>query len=380
VRIGINALYLIPGKVGGTETYLRKLVHGLAQVDGDNEYLLYTNRENAGSFSLTAPNFREVRCPLRASFRPARLAWEQSVLPLQARRDRVDVLHSPGYTAPLVLGCAGVVTIHDMNYHFFPADWGRAALVAHRLLIPLVARRTTRILTVSEASRQAIGTVLGVASSKIDVVHSGIDGNLVDTGPADERAVRERHGLSGPFLLSVTASHPHKNLDGLLRIYDRAARDWPAAPALVIVGIKGRQQREIEEAQASRRGPGRVVLAGWVDDRSLSALYRGAAALVFPSKYEGFGFPVLEAMAAGLPVLSSNATSLPELVGDAGLLVDPADEEAMAKALRRLVDDGGLRASLIARGRQRAAAFTWRAAALGTLACYQSALADWQRR
>src|SRR5258708_6499013 len=134
MRIGINALYLIPGGVGGTETYLRNLLRQLQQSDRENEYIVYTNRENARSFALAAATLREVRCRVRAASRPRRILGGQLVLPLQAARDRLDVLHSPGYTAPLALGCAGVVTIHDMNYHYFPEDWPAPALWANRLL------------------------------------------------------------------------------------------------------------------------------------------------------------------------------------------------------------------------------------------------------
>jgi glycosyltransferase involved in cell wall biosynthesis len=171
--------------------------------------------------------------------------------------------------------------------------------------------------------------------------------------------------------LSVTASHPHKNLDGLLRGYELACRDWPSAPPLVIVGIKGRHQEELEAQLAARKL--NVFLTGWIDAPVLAALYRGAHLFVFPSKYEGFGFPPLEAMSAGVPVVSSNATSLAEIVGDAGLTFDPADENAMATLMRRAWDDDNLRKDLVARGHAQTAKFTWKKAAVETLQSYQRA-------
>lgn len=373
MRIGINALYLIPGKVGGTESYLRNLLRHFQQCDSENEYLVYTNRENAGSFELTQPNFREVPCAIRASSRPARILWEQIMLPRYARRDRIDVLHSPGYTAPLGLGCPSVVTIHDLNYHFFPQDWGRAARWAHRLLIPRVARRATMILTVSHASKESLASVLGVTGSKIAVVHSGVDDNLVPVSEAVRLGTRQKHGLAGEYFLSVVASHPHKNLDGLLLAYDQLSAGWPELPPLVIAGLSGRHHQHIERLVSSRRQPGRIVLTGWVPASELSALYREAALFVFPSLYEGFGFPVLEAMSVGVPVVSSNATSLPKLVGDAGVLVDAADPPAMATAIRHLWRDAELRREMARRGIARAACFTWRRAATETLAVYRRA-------
>jgi glycosyltransferase involved in cell wall biosynthesis len=370
MRIGINTLYMIPGGVGGTESYLRNLIRIFQTVNRQDEFVIFSNVENAGSFELEAPNFREVRCAVKAVGRPQRILWEQMALPLQSRKNRIDVLHSPGYTAPLRLGAANVVTIHDLNYHFFPEDWSRAALWANRILIPRVARAAKRVITVSHTSQRTLTELLHIPPERIDVIHHGVDGNLAP--PADEAEVRARYGLGGRFILSVTASHPHKNLDGLLKAYALACRDWPSAPPLVIVGIKGRHQEELER-QLAQQPKGRVILTGWIDAPVLSALYRAAHLFVFPSKYEGFGFPPLEAMLSGVPVVSSHATSLAEIVADAGLTFDPADEQAMAAAMRRAWDDEALRKDLVARGRERAATFTWRRTAELTLESYRRA-------
>ncbi len=373
MRVGINALYLIPGAVGGTESYLRNLLRALQELDREDDFTVFTNRENAGTFSLQAPNFREVRCAVPAVSRPRRILWEQLALPVQVAHARVDVLHSPGYTAPLAGRSVGVVTIHDLNYHYFPEDWSRAAWWANRLLIPLVARTSKRVITDSHSSAAAIIDVLGVALDKIDVVHLGVDGNLAPAVHGEQARVRERYGLSGRFLLSVVASHPHKNLDGLIRAYELACADWVDPPPLVIVGIKGRHQATVEQALAAKAGRGRVVLTGWIDAETLGALYRAAHLFVFPSKYEGFGFPVLEAMASDLPVVSSFATSLAEIVEDAGVLFDPNDDRAMAAALRATCDDEAVRRQLIERGRAQARKFTWRRTAEQTLASYRRA-------
>jgi glycosyltransferase involved in cell wall biosynthesis len=375
VKIGFNALYLIPGGVGGTESYLRNLIRALEHIDRDDEFVIFTNAENAGTFGLSAPNFREVRSPVRAVSRPQRILWEQLGLPLQVARERLDVLHSGGYTAPLLTTAANVVTIHDLNYHYFPEDWSRSALIANQVLIPLVARRSTRVITDSHSSERAIAEVLRVPSSKIDVVHLGVDGNLAPAAAGEESAVREKYRLDGPFMLSVTASHPHKNLDGLLRAYERACADWPKPPPLVIVGIKGRHQEALESMLEEKGAHGRVVLTGWIEAPTLAALYRAAHLFVFPSKYEGFGFPVLEAMISGVPVVSSNATSLPELTGDAAVSIDPGDDAALAAAMRKTFEDEALRRGLVARGRAQAARFTWRRAAEATLDSYRKAVA-----
>ncbi|HUS31059.1 MAG TPA: glycosyltransferase family 1 protein, partial [Kofleriaceae bacterium] len=371
MRIGINALFLIPGKVGGSETYVRSLVRALQAVDDRNDYVLYTNVENAGSFDLTSPRWREVRAPIKATSRVARMGWEQAVLPLQTIRDRIDVLHSPGYTAPLALRCANLASILDLNYHFHPEDWTPAALRVNRALIPLVAKAATRILTISESSRGAIIDVLGIAPDKVSVSLLGADGNLVDAGPDPAGVVKEKFGLDGPYLFTVTASHPHKNVDGLFRAYELACRDWPSPPPLVVVGIRGRQQERLEAMVRDWKGGGRIVFPGWVDAPTLAALYRQARVFVFASKYEGFGIPPLEAMSVDVPVVSSNRTSLAEVCGDGAITLDPDDLALFAKEIRRVFDDETLRADLIARGRAQVAKFTWRRTAEVTIAEYE---------
>ncbi|CAN5918955.1 glycosyltransferase family 1 protein [soil metagenome] len=370
MRIGLNALFLIPGKVGGTEIYVRNLVRSFAGLP--HQFLLYVNREAAGTFDPLPANVTEVRVPLKAENRAMRIAYEQVQLPLRAHRDRVDVLHSLGYTGPLVATIPTVVTLHDLNYHFHPEDWTPAGLWANRALIPLVAKRATRVLTISQSSHDAIVDVLDVPPERVDIVYHGIDGNLSEPGASTRAAVRKQFGLAGDFILSVTASHPHKNLDGLLGAYERicARRD---APPLVVVGIRGRAHDEVMAA-AARWKRGRVVVTGWIDGDVLSSLYREATVFAFASKYEGFGFPVLEAMSVGTPVVSSSATSLAELVGDAALTFSPTDTATIASSIERVLDDAALRATLIEKGRAQADRFKWAQCARETCAVYERSL------
>jgi len=373
VRIGLNALYMIPGEVGGTETYARRLVEHLGAVSPADQFLLFSNIEAADSWRRLPQNVTVVPCGVRARSRPRRILWEQLQLPGVARRHGVDVLHSLGYTAPLRLGCPSVVTIHDLNYHFHPEDWSRSGLWANRALVPAAARQSDRVLTISESSKEAIREVLEVPDERIDVVYHGVDGNLASIDEATRARELAALGLEGEYLLSVSASHPHKNLDGLLAAYQRFCAETGRSTPLVIVGVPGRDHARITAA-AQASGRGRVLLTGWVEEAALAALYQGAAVFVFASRYEGFGFPVLEAMSAGVPVVSSDATSLAELVTDAALSCGPDDVAAMATAIARLLDDPTLRADLVAKGRARAAQFTWQRAAEQTLAVYRRAL------
>ena len=371
MKIGINALFLIPGKVGGSETYLRSLIRALQALPGPHNFIVYSNRENAGTFELHDPRFREVRCPIAATNRIARMAYEQLAMPIHALRDQLDVLHSPGYTAPLMVPCVNVVSILDLNYHFHPEDWTRGALLANRALIPAVAKAATHIITISECSRQALHDVLHVPNDKITVTLLGADGNLV--APAAHDVLVEKFGLAGPYILTVTASHPHKNVDGLFRAYEAACRDWREPPPLVVVGIRGRHQERLEETVRTWSGGGRIVFPGWVDAPTLAALYKHARVFAFASKYEGFGIPVLEAMTVDVPVVSSNRASLPEVCGDAATLVDPDDIAGFARAIRTLCADEAARREHVARGRAQVAKFTWLRTAEGTLAAYTRA-------
>jgi glycosyltransferase involved in cell wall biosynthesis len=366
MRVGINALYLLPGKVGGSESYLRALLRALQSLPpkGD-EFVLYTNREAAGSFELRQPTFRESVVPVRAESRVGRILVEQTLLPATVRRDRIDVLHSPGNTAPLVLGCPSVTTLHDVGYHFHPEDWSKAGLLANRVLIPPMTRRAASVIAISKSCKREILDVIGVEDARVRVIYHGVDGNVAEANDAAQTAIRARLGLEGPFLLAVSGTHPHKNLDGLLRIYNRLAERRAKPAPLVIVGVRGTHQERIEGL--ARGSKGRVILTGWISDQELGALYHSAHLLLFLSLYEGFGFPPLEAMSVGLPVVSSNMTSLPEVVGDGGLLVDPRAEEAVVEAIERAWADDALRADLRQKGRAQAARFTWAETARQTL-------------
>lgn len=366
--IGINALYLLPGQVGGTEVYLRRLLRALQALDATNHYLVYTNAENRGTFELTAPNFREVPLGVRAESRVRRIISEQTLLPRRARLDGVDVLHSPGNTAPVCLHCASVTTLHDVGWHYFREDWSWAGWWANRLLIPPMNRRADAVITISESAKDEIMEVLGLAADHVRVIHHGVDGNLVDATADDAAAVTRRLGIEGDYILSVSGTHPHKNLDGLIRIYGGVLDEVEQAPALVLVGVRGTHQARIEQLATAHRGRGRIVLTGWIDDVALSALYRSARLFAFTSLYEGFGFPPLEAMSVGTPVVSSNATALAEIVGDGGILVDAKNEREVVNAIVRVLTDESLRQDLRGRGARRAAQFTWRQTAERTLA------------
>jgi len=353
-RIGVNALYLIPGGVGGTEIYLRRLLAALASIDSQNEYFIFTNRETCDLVPLQA-NFHAKPQAVHARFRPARILWEQTVLPLEAAR--LDVLFNPGFTSPVLAPCACVTVFHDLQHVHHPEYFRWLDLPFWKLLLWASAHRSRRLIAVSEATRADLVRVYGLPAGRIDVVHHGV-------GP-EFFALDRTH--TEPFVLSVSTLHPHKNLDRLIRAYARQKRDW----RLVIAGMRGFFAAALDALIRELGVEDSVQLTGWIPREELLQLYARAQAFVYPSTFEGFGMPVLEAMAAGLPVACSDIPPLREVAGDRALFFDPLREDAISGALDRIVSDDTLRAQLTEAGPQRARGFTWERAARETLAALQ---------
>lgn len=368
MRILLNGLFLVPNRVGGSENYLRGLVQGLMEVDPENEYVLCLGPEAASTFTLPGARWRLLVSPSASRRRAVRIALEQVWLPRVARRLRADIIHSGGYTSPLVSDQARVTTVYDMNYKRHPEDLSLAERAVYSTLIPLVARRSHRVLTLTQAARADILRWTGTRPDRVEVAHLGAR----RTWPGDPAEDDERlhaAGVAEPFVVSVAASYPHKNLHRLVRTFPLDDGD---AVRLVIVGLKGRAHPAVEEVRAQH--PELIKVLGWVDDALLASLYRRALALAFPSLYEGFGLPILEAMALGTPVVTSNYGAMAEVAGDAAELVDPYDIQAIRAGLQRVTEDSGRREDLRRRGFERAAEFSWENCARQTLGVYSEAL------
>jgi glycosyltransferase involved in cell wall biosynthesis len=350
-RIGVNALYLIPGGVGGTEIYLRRLLAALASIDRENEYFVFTNRETTDLVPIQA-NFHAKPQAVRARFRPARILWEQIVLPFRAAR--LDVLLNPGFTSPVLAPCPCVTVFHDLQHAHHPEYFRWFDLPFWKLLLWASAHRARRLIAVSQATRTDLVRVYGLPADRIDVVLHGVEPEFF----ALDRTRME------PFVLCVSTLHPHKNLDRLIRAYARRKRNW----RLVVVGMRGFFADTLDALIKELGVQDSVRLTGWIPREELLQLYGRALAFVYPSTFEGFGMPVLEAMAAGIPVACSDIPPLREVAGDAALFFDPLNEDAIADALDRITADTGLRAQLAETGAERARAFTWERAARETLA------------
>ena len=374
-RVALNLLYLVPREVGGTEVYARRLVHELARARPDVEWVVFAGTEAAPSLAAEGwPDpVRIVRVPLRARIKPARVGFEMAVLPALAARERADLLHSFGTTSPLFGRVPRVVTIHDLIFRHYRGDFPLASRLALDALVPLGGRRADRVIVYSQATKRDVVAECRVDAAKVDVVPLGPGMRDFDATPEGE--LRDRLDLGqAPVVLTVAPPLPHKNLDRLLEAH-RTLGSMEPAPVLVLVGHGGRKGERLRARIAELGLEDRVRITGWISDEDLEGLYRITACCAYPSLYEGFGLPVLEAMRRGAPVACSDATSLPEVVGDAAELFDPHDAGAIAAAVRRVLEDERLTADLVERGRRRAAEFTWERTAQGTLESYERAIA-----
>ncbi|MFB3779211.1 MAG: glycosyltransferase family 4 protein [Bryobacteraceae bacterium] len=373
MRIGVNALYLIPGGVGGTEIYLRCLLSALAEIDGQNQYLVFTNRETDPSIAPRRSNFTVAPQPVRAVCRPWRILWEQTGLPLAARSLRVDVLFNPGFTSPVLCPVPAVTVFHDLQHKRHPQNFRWFDLPFWRLLLWAAAHRSRSLVAVSEATRADLLRYYRIPDAKIRVVPHGVEEQFFQIGE------RRRQVQPEPYLLAVSTLHPHKNLDRLVRVFARFRQSQPGF-RLVIAGMRGFYTVELERLIAAL-GLGEVVrLTGWLPREELADLYLRAWAYVNPTLFEGFGMPVLEALAAGVPTACSSIEPLRSVAGDAALLFDPLSDDTLLDAMVRIAADELLRRRLAEAGPRRAAAFTWRKTAEATLAVLSEAATGDLRR
>jgi glycosyltransferase involved in cell wall biosynthesis len=368
MRILLNALFLIPGRVGGSETYVRGLVMGLAQVDTHNVYLLCLAPEAAATVRPPNDRWRIIASPLGSAKRPLRMLAEQAWLPAIARRACIDLTHSLGYTGPLVTSGARVTSIHDMNYRRHPEDLTIIEHLSYEALIPQVVRRSHHVIAMSRAARSDILRWTNASPDRVSAIPEAPRPDWPGD-PRDDPLRLAAAGVSRPFVLSVAASYPHKNLARLLQAFV-LERGQEQAITLVCVGLRGLAHPMLRSMAGTV--PGHIKLLGWVDDALLGTLYRQAELLAFPSLYEGFGLPILEAMALNTPVLTSNYGAMAEVANDAAELVDPRDVDSIRRGLHRLLVDERRREELRQLGRQRAAQFSWLQTAERTQAVYEA--------
>jgi len=354
VKIGVNALYLIPGGVGGTEIYLRNLLAACARIGRGDEIVTFTNAETEAA---PLPG-RCVPLSVRAANRPARIAFEQAVLPPACARHNVDVLLNPGFTAPLLAPCPTVTVFHDLQHKRHPEHFRCWDLPFWRMLLFQSAVSATRLIAVSHNTKRDLLRYYPLQAGAIDVIHHGVD-------PAFFTIPRTPENV----LLCVSTLHPHKNVERLVRVFGALHARRPEL-RLVLAGIRGFATARIEKAIADAGAGDAAEITGWLAPDALRSLYGRARAFVYPSTFEGFGMPVLEAMAAGIPTVCSDIAPLREVAGDTAVLFDPLNEPALLAALERVLEAPPDTGPMVERARR----FTWEATARATIASCEAAI------
>ena len=370
MRIAIDA-HSIGARLAGNETYAVNLIEALAAIDQHNQYTIYVTKQQAldrfagrwpnFTVRLTRPHTPLVRIPLTLS--------------RELRRRPVDVLHVQ-YTAPPLAPCPLVTTIHDLSFEHLPETFKRRSWMQLRLTVRSTARRSAQIITLSEYSRQDIINTYQIAPERVSTTPAAAAPRFERvTDETELQKVRETYGIQGDYILSLCSIQPRKNLVRLIEAYSLLRRSHREGklPQLVLAGKRGWLDNETMRAAKGDEVSAAIQFTGYVADEHLNALYSAATCFVYPSYFEGFGLPILEAMKCGAPVIAGDRTSIPEVTGQAALLFDPFDVQSLVEALKRVLNDSQFRATLSARGLQRASEFSWQKTARLTLAAYEKA-------
>ncbi len=369
-RVALNAHLLSPEagyRNAGVSQYIQALLRTLPETGADLEFTAYVGAAVADPF----PGWQVRRSRLSGTRPLWRIFWEQALQPAAIRRERADLLHVPVNVGPLARPCPLVVTVHDLSFALYPETFRPLQRLYQAVLARWTARHADRVIAVSESTRADLARLFGVAAERVTVVPNGVDAAYRPLPAEVVEAFRREKGLPERFLLCVGTMEPRKNLPRLLEALARV----PEAPPLVVCGGKGWYYDTIYAAIERLGLASRVRLAGFIPQAELPLWYNAATWFVYPSLYEGFGLPALEALACGTPAIVSRTSSLPEVVGDAALLIDPLDVQALAATLARALQDAELAAGLRAAGPRRAAEFSWSRTAERTAAVYRAVLA-----
>lgn len=383
--IGFNMTAFIPGTMGGMETYCRNILCSLQEVDHANRYNLICDMHYANEIPLVNPNFKIWPCNFtKPSYKwfirgIVRNIMGIDILRPAMNRVKADVIHHPfSILNPRQLSIPSVLTFHDMQHEFFPHYFSSFELKCRKEFYQASAKEATRIIADSHHAKLTLIERYGISDQKIDVIHIGHAPKFTVINDINGlQKIRERYRLDRPFMYYPAATWPHKNHLALLAAVRIMKERYGFDGNLVLTGITQQSQRGIS-AEIERLGLQEVVKSlGYVSTKELPYLYNLARLMVFPSLFEGFGIPIVEAMACGCPVVCSNTTSLPEVVGDAGVTFDPCSSEDMAETIWKLWSNDTLLQELKANGVNRATAFRWDIAAQQTVKVYEKAASAW---
>ncbi|MFZ5915888.1 MAG: glycosyltransferase family 4 protein [Chloroflexota bacterium] len=376
LHVGLNAHLLSLGRNyrgAGINWYIYHLLCHLALLAGPHRFTAFLSDRH-----FAPPSHLSVRLSRLPTVRaPVRIFWEQAVQPLLLKQLRVDLLHAMAFVSPVNQPCPSVVTILDLSFLRYPDNFRPLNRLYLRLFTRRSVHQAQRVIAISESTRQDVVRLMGKPAERVDRVYCGVEERFAPQSPAALAAFRREKGLPERFFLFLGTLEPRKNVVGLLEAYARLVASDGGMPHLVIAGGKGWYYRQIFDAVERLGLVERIIFPGYVPEQEKPLWYSAAEVFVYPSWFEGFGLPPLEAMACGTPVIVSDTSSLPEVVGDAGLQVPPTDTAALADALASLANSPSRRADLRQRGMQRARNFSWQETARQTVRVYERA---WEAR
>jgi len=371
MKIGINARQ-IQNRHTGPENYMLNLILNLKRIDKNNEYVLFFGKDRPVPEAILNAGFDYDISRMPTHNQLLKILWAHLYLPNRIRAHRIDLFHEPSFVAPVFKRCPMVTTVYDIAHLYFPFCYTRRTRAYLNRLLPRSIRQSDLLIAISESTKNDIIDHFGIPPEKVHVVHGGVD-PVYRTIEDEERLeeVRKAYRIKGDFILTVGGITPRKNLIRLIRAFKMLRDDRKIDCQLVIVGKKGWLYEGVFKEAAASGLEDSIIFCDYIPKDHLLYLYNAAAVFAYPSLYEGFGLPILEAMACGCPVVASNRSSMPEVCGKAALLIDPEDVEGLSEALFKAVTDSPLREDLIKEGYKQVEKFSWERAADKTLAVYK---------
>lgn len=366
----------IPSQKTGVGTYAVNLIRALGEFDNKNQYWIFVKSFHSQDFDPKRENFHIVACSNILQNGSLRVLWEQFILPIHLFRKKIKVLHSIHYTIPLFAPCRRVVTFHDMTFFLFPEKHIFIKRIFFRLIIPFSARKADRLIAISKNTKKDIVKILGIATDKIDVVYLTVDNIFrpIENSSAVFQ-IKKKYRIQNNFILYVGTLEPRKNIVSLIKAYHKLVSQNRIKHQLVLAGKKGWGYQEIFKIVQDFNLSEKIIFTGYIPEEELVFLYNAADLFVYPSLYEGFGIPPLEALACGTPTIASNISSLPEVVDDAAILVNPYNVEGLSQAIYKLLIDEKLRHILKGKGLKKAKEFSEERLAKETIRAYKKATA-----
>jgi len=365
VKIGINGRFLV-AKRTGVQRAAYNLLKTLIEIDRENEYVIFTGKDQVGAAEWNYPNVTVIGDDLIPSESIRNHFWEQVRLPMLAKHHGVDILHSPANIAPLFYRGRSIINIHDLCFVVNPQWYSFSFRTLYNFIIPQLAKRATKVITNSNNSKNDLLQYFNLPAEKVSLVYWAVD-DVFSLPPAEQNNLAV--SADNDYILYVGSLEPRKNINILIEAYEKLRHDYPAIKTKLIL-IGGESPLFASVQLKAREFRDDVIFKGFVSDYELGDFYRRARLVAYPSLYEGFGLPPLEAMASGVPVVTSSSSSIPEVVGRAALLVDPRDCEQLTKAMHRVLTDAALRDSMVKAGAQRVTKFNWYRVARSVLSIY----------